>query len=249
MLTDTHCHIFEEEYTNRDNILQNLNKDNVKRIIINGYNDKTNKEVIELIKNKNVYGALGFHPNNIKELNAKSLDFIEKNINNDKIIAIGEIGLDYYRNKENIEEQKKLLRKLLYIAKKHNKPVILHNRNSTSDLLEILKEFNLTGIIHSFSGSLETAEEFIKLGYYLGINGIVTFKNTNLPKTLSNIPLKRILLETDSPYITPEPLRGKQNEPRNIKYIAKKVAKVFNISDKELYLELEKNFCELFNFL
>ncbi|HHX32736.1 MAG TPA: TatD family hydrolase, partial [Mollicutes bacterium] len=182
MFTDTHCHIFKEDYENQEEILKNLNKNNIKRIIINGYNDKTNKEVINLTKKyKNVYGTLGFHPNNINELMPDSLKFIEENINKDKILGIGEIGLDYYRNKENKEKQKELLIKLLNLATTYNKPVIIHNRESTDDLLKLLKEYNLKGIIHSFSGSYETAIEFIKLGYKLGINGIVTFKNSKLP--------------------------------------------------------------------
>ena len=247
MFTDTHCHIFKEDYENQEEILKNLNKNNIKRIIINGYNDKTNKEVINLTKKyKNVYGTLGFHPNNINELMPDSLKFIEENINKDKILGIGEIGLDYYRNKENKEKQKELLIKLLNLATTYNKPVIIHNRESTDDLLKLLKEYNLKGIIHSFSGSYETAIEFIKLGYKLGINGIVTFKNSKLPETLSKIPLKNILLETDSPYITPEPIRGKQNEPKNLIYIANKLTDIYNTTLEELSTQLEINYKKTF---
>ena len=248
MFTDTHCHIFKEDYENQEEILKNLNKNNIKRIIINGYNDKTNKEVINLTKKyKNVYGTLGFHPNNINELMPDSLKFIEENINKDKILGIGEIGLDYYRNKENKEKQKELLIKLLNLATTYNKPVIIHNRESTDDLLKLLKEYNLKGIIHSFSGSYETAIEFIKLGYKLGINGIVTFKNTKLPEILSKIPLENILLETDSPYITPEPIRGKQNEPKNLIYIANKLTDIYNTTLEELSIQLEKNYKNTFS--
>ena len=247
MFTDTHCHIFKEDYENQEEILKNLNKNNIKRIIINGYNDKTNKEVINLTKKyKNVYGTLGFHPNNINELMPDSLKFIEENINKDKILGIGEIGLDYYRNKENKEKQKELLIKLLNLATTYNKPVIIHNRESTDDLLKLLKEYNLKGIIHSFSGSYETAIEFIKLGYKLGINGIVTFKNTKLPEILSKIPLENILLETDSPYITPEPIRGKQNEPKNLIYIANKLTDIYNTTLEELSIQLEINYKKTF---
>ena len=248
MFTDTHCHIFKEDYENQEEILKNLNKNNIKRIIINGYNDKTNKEVINLTKKyKNVYGTLGFHPNNINELMPDSLKFIEENINKDKILGIGEIGLDYYRNKENKEKQKELLIKLLNLATTYNKPVIIHNRESTDDLLKLLKEYNLKGIIHSFSGSYETAIEFIKLGYKLGINGIVTFKNTKLPEILSKIPLENILLETDSPYITPEPIRGKQNEPKNLIHIANKLSNIYNLNLEELSIQLEKNYKNTFS--
>lgn len=248
MYTDTHCHIFSSDYENIDIILKNLKPDNIKRIIINGFDYKSNNEVIKLInKYKNVYGALGIHPNNIKDYNEKTINHIINNINHPKIIAIGEIGLDYFRNNNNKSNQKSLLISLLNIAKDYNKPVIIHNRQSTDDLLKILKEYKTKGIIHSFSGSYETAIEFIKLDYKLGINGILTFKNSKLNEVLNKLPINNILLETDSPYITPEPHRGKQNEPKYINYIAKKLSKIYNLSETELSCHLEKNFHSLFD--
>ncbi|MDD2409410.1 MAG: TatD family hydrolase [Bacilli bacterium] len=248
MYTDTHCHILSSEYNNIDSILKNLKINNIKRIIINGYNYQSNIEVIKLVnKYKNVYGALGIHPNNIEDFNDKTINHIINNINHPKIIAIGEIGLDYYRNNNNKNNQKSLLISLLNIAKNYNKPVIIHNRQSTDDLLKILKEYKIKGIIHSFSGSYETAIEFIKLGFKLGINGIITFKNSKLNEVLNKIPINNILLETDSPYITPEPYRGKQNEPKYIVYIAKKFSKIYNLSEKDLSFYLEKNFYSLFD--
>lgn len=248
MYTDTHCHIFIDNYKDIDLILKNLNKNKVKRIIINGYNLETNKEVTNLIKKyNNVYGSLGIHPNNIEDYNKKSIDFIIDNLNNPKIIAIGEIGLDYYRNKDNKKEQIEMFEKMLNIAVKYKKPIIVHNRQATDDLLRILKNYDLKGIMHSFSGSFETAAEYIKLGYKLGINGIVTFKNTNLRDTLKKIDVKNLLLETDSPYLSPEPLRGKRNEPKNITYIAKQISAIYEVSDKILAQQLEKNFNDVFD--
>ncbi|MDD4705975.1 MAG: TatD family hydrolase [Bacilli bacterium] len=248
MYTDTHCHIFLSDYNNIDSILKELNLNKIKRIIINGYNYESNDEIIKLVnKYKNVYGALGIHPNNIDDFNEKTIKHIINNINHPKIIAIGEIGLDYYRNINNKNNQKALLINMLNIAKDYNKPVIIHNRQSTADLLKILKEYKVKGVIHSFSGSYETADEFIKLGFKLGINGIITFKNSKLNEVLNKIPIDNILLETDSPYLTPEPYRGKQNEPKYINYIAKKISNIYNLSEKDLSFYLENNFNSLFD--
>lgn len=187
-LTDSHTHILPTDVPNYQEILENLKQNNIKRIIINGYNDKTNKEVLELVsKYENVYGALGFHPDSINEITEDSLAFIEKNLNNPKIIAIGEIGLDYYHNKENKEDQIKLLEKFLELSTKTNKPVIIHNREATGDLINTLKKYKTKGIIHCFNGSKETANIFLKLGYKLGIGGVITFKNCKLKEEIKDL--------------------------------------------------------------
>ena len=147
----------------------------------------------------------------------------------------------------NKEKQLEVFNTLLTIADENKLPVIIHNRESTEDLIKILKKHNLKGIIHSFSGSYETALELIKLGFKLGINGIITFKNTNLGNTLKRIDLKNILIETDSPYLAPEPVRGSKNEPRNLIYIANKIAKIYNINLEELSIILENNFADVFD--
>lgn len=248
MFTDTHCHVLSDEYSNYEDIIKNLEKNNIKRVIINGYNLASNKEVVKLVNEyPNVYGALGLHPNYIEANNDEAIIFIKANLNNKKIIAIGEIGLDYYRNKENKEHQLEVFNLLLSIAKINSLPVIIHNRESTGDLIGILKQYNLRGIIHSFSGSYEIAVEFINLGYKLGINGIVTFKNTKLSNTLKNIQIDNILIETDSPYLSPEPLRGTKNEPKNLCYIASKLAEIYNIDINKLAEDLEKNFRDIFD--
>lgn len=248
MFTDTHCHVLSNSYYDVDSILNNLNNNNIQRIVINGYNLKTNKEVIELVnKYPNVYGALGMHPDNLLEDQDKNIDFILKNINNSKIIAIGEIGLDYYHNKNNKEEQIKLLKRLLDIAQTNNLPVIIHNREATDDLLKILKQYHLKGIIHCFSGSVETAKEYIKLGLKLGIGGVITFKNSKLKEALKNVPITSILLETDSPFLTPDPLRGLPNEPANLIFIARALVEVYGIPQSELAQYLEENYHAVFD--
>ena len=248
MFTDTHCHILSTEYYKPEDIIQDLEANNIKRIIINGYTNNTNKEVLELAsKYENVYGALGIHPDNIIENINETINLIEENINNKKIIAIGAIGLDYYHNKDNKKEQINLLETFFKLAEQHNIPVIIHNRDATDDLLKLLKKYHIRGIIHCFSGSTETAKEYIKLGFKLGIGGVLTFKNSHLKDTLKEIPLSNILLETDSPYLTPAPLRGIPNEPMYLKFIADELSIIYNISLEDLSNKLEENFNEVFD--
>lgn len=247
-LTDSHTHILPSDVTNYQEIIEQLSQNNIKRIIINGYNDKTNKEVVELVnKYGNVYGAFGFHPDNISEINEDSLKYIEENITNPKIIAIGEIGLDYYHNKENKKEQILLLEKFLKLSEKTNIPVIIHSREATGDLIETLKKYHTKGIIHCFNGSKETANIFIKLGYKLGIGGVITFKNCKLKEEIKEIPANNFLLETDAPYLTPEPFRGKPNEPKYIIYTLKTLSETLGINESTLSNILENNFHELFD--
>ena len=247
-LTDSHTHILPTDVPNYQEILENLKQNNIKRIIINGYNDKTNKEILELVsKYENVYGVLGFHPDNINELTEYSLAFIEKNLNNPKIIAIGEIGLDYYHNKENKEDQIKLLEKFLELSTKTNKPVIIHNREATGDLINTLKKYKTKGIIHCFNGSKETANIFLKLGYKLGIGGVITFKNCKLKEEIKDLSPDSFFLETDAPYLTPEPYRGKPNEPKYMIYTLRALSEALNINEEELSNILENNFHELFD--
>ena len=168
MLIDTHCHLSFDDYENLEEIIENMNG----IMIASGCSDKTNKEVLELVeKYPNVYGTLGIHPEEINNLTSDSFKIIEDNINNPKIVAIGEIGLDYYWVRDNKEAQKQLFIKQLDLAKKYNKPVVIHSRESIQDTYNILKQYNLKGSIHCFSSSLEMAREFIKLGYKIGIGG------------------------------------------------------------------------------
>lgn len=232
MIIDTHCHLSKKDYNNLDEVIKNI--DGI--IIISGCDDETNGEVIEIVNNyETVYGTLGIHPEEIDKLTDNSFEFIERNLNNPKIVAIGEIGLDYYWNKENKQEQQKVFRKQLEIAKNYNLPVVVHSRDAIEDTYNILKDYKLKGDIHCFGSSLEMANKFIKLGYKIGIGGVLTFKNSlKLKEVLKNISLDSILLETDSPYLSPEPFRGKKNEPKNVEYVAKKIAELKNISFEEV---------------
>lgn len=245
MLIDTHCHLSYEDYENLDEVIKNM--DGI--MIASGCDDKTNKEVLGLIeKYSNVYGTLGIHPEEINNITNDSFKIIEENINNPKIVAIGEIGLDYYWVKDNKEAQIKLLKKQLDLATKYNKPIVVHSRDSIQDVYDMLKEYKLKGTIHCFSSSLEMAKEFIKLGYKIGIGGVVTFKNSKkLQEIVKELDINDILLETDSPYLTPEPYRGKRNNPSLVCYVASKIAELKNMEIDEVISVTGKNAIQQFD--
>lgn len=245
MLIDTHCHLSYNDYPNLDEIINNMQG----IMIISGCNDETNKEVLDIVsKYKNVYGTLGLHPEEIDNVNEKSLKFIEENLSNPKIVAVGEIGLDYYWINDNKEKQKKLFESQLELAQKYNLPVIIHSREAISDTYDIVKKYKLKGTIHSFSSSTEMAYKFIQLGYKIGVGGVVTFKNgRRLQEVVSNIDISNILIETDSPYLTPEPFRGRKNEPKNVYFVAQKIAEIKNKPVDFIIENTGKNAIDLFD--
>jgi len=245
MLIDTHCHLSYDDY---DNLEEVIKKENC-IMIVSGCDDKTNKEVVELVnKYDNIYGTLGIHPEEIDKITEDSFRFIENNISNLKIVAIGEIGLDYYWVKDNKEKQKEIFEYQVKLASKYKKPIVVHSRESIQDVYDILKKYNLKGSIHCFSSSLEMANEFIKLGYKIGVGGTVTFKNSKkLQEIVKSIDLKNILLETDSPYLSPEPFRGKRNIPSNVYYVALKIAELKDIEVNEVLNKTNSNAIELFD--
>lgn len=248
MFTDTHCHIYKEYYENIDEILKRALESNINRVINNGCNRESNKEVLALANTYiNMYIALGIHPESIDTYQKEDLTFIEENLSNPKVIAIGEIGLDYHYTKENKTLQIKLLENQLKIAETHNLPVIIHSREATEDTINTLKKYHVKGVIHSFSGSLETAKIYIKMGYLLGINGVITFKNSKLKEVIKELPLEHLVLETDSPYLTPEPFRGKPNEPARIKEIATFISELKGISLEELARITNENIMRIFD--
>ena len=208
-MIDTHCHLYSEYYDNLDELINKLKESDIKAVIVNGCDMKSNKEILELTKKYDiVYGALGFHPTELDNVTDEDLNWLEKHINDSKILAVGEIGLDYHYDDTDKEKQKYFFEKQLEIAKKYNKPVIIHTRDSIQDTYNIVKDSKCMGSIHCYSGSLEMAKEFIKVGFCIGIGGIVTFKNAkNIIEVIKNIDEEYILLETDRPYLTPEPYR------------------------------------------
>ena len=243
MFTDTHCHLLKEYYPDIEYVINNALDNNVNRYINAADNYETSLEILSLTsKYSNMYGAIGLHPENCLE----EFDYsIFNNISN-KIVAVGEIGLDYHYGKENIDKQIEIFKRQLDIAQKLNLPVVIHSRDATLDTINILKEYNLKGVIHSFSGSYETALEYLKMGYKLGVNGVVTFKNAKLKDVYAKLSPKDIVLETDSPYLTPEPYRGHSNEPSHIYDIAKYMASLYDISLDELANITNNNIKEIF---
>lgn len=248
MFIDTHCHIVSEYYDDIDEVIKNAIDNGVLKIIINGYNMQSNREVLELVKKYDiVYGALGIQPEELYDYNDDSLKFIEEHINDEKIIAVGEIGLDYHYDTDK-KLQKELFKRQLEIAYKYNKPVIIHSRDCIQETYNILKESKVKGTMHCYSGSKEMALEFIKIGFLIGIGGVSTFKNAkNIVDVIKYIPLEYIILETDSPYLTPEPYRGKRNEPMYIPIVAKRVADIKGLDIKEIERTTTDNARRLFD--
>lgn len=248
MFTDTHCHILEEYYDSIYDILENAKSVGINRIINNGCDTKSNYEVINLCnKYENVYGAIGIHPENVESYSNDDLKYIEENLNHQKIIAIGEIGLDYHYTKDNKEKQIELFERQLKIAETNNLPVIIHSREATEDTINCIKKYKVKGVIHSFSGSLETAQIYIKMGFILGINGVITFKNSKLKEVIKEIDLKDIIFETDSPFLTPEPFRGKKNEPARIINIAEFICDLKEISKSQASIITNENISRIFD--
>ena len=248
MFTDSHSHVYKEYYDNIDFVVDEAKQNGITRIITCGCSSEENSEVIDVINNyPTIFGALGIHPENVSSYKEIDIDFIKKNIINKKVVAIGEIGLDYHYSKEEKEEQIKLLETQLSLAEEYDIPVIIHSRDATLDTLTTLKKYKCRGVIHSFSGSLETAKEYIKMGYLLGVNGVITFKNANIKDVIKELPLTSIILETDSPYLTPVPFRGEKNSPKNVLYVAKFVADLKNISLEELSKITNQNIERVFD--
>lgn len=236
MFIDTHCHLSKDDYEDIESVLSDNLSNGVEKIIISGCTRETILESIEIAKKySDVFITIGYHPSEASIVTEDDLIYLEKMIHNGKVVGIGEIGLDYHYGKDNIEEQKNLFRKQMELALKNHLPVVIHSREATYDTINILKEFpGVKGDIHCFSGSIEVALIYISMGYKIGIGGVVTFKNSNLPSVVEKIGLKNILLETDSPYLTPEPFRGKKNSSKYLPFIAKKLADIFELPVYEI---------------
>lgn len=245
-MIDTHAHILKEYYEDIESLIKELKSNNIKYVINNSTNYNDAKEIIDSSKKYNNFllPAIGIHP---EFADQDDINKIEELINNNKIVAIGEIGLDYHWRKDNKDQQKQLFIKQLELSKKYNLPVIIHTRDSIQDCLDIIKESNVRGVMHCYSGSYEMAKEFIKYGFKLGIGGVLTFKNSKLYEVIEKISLDDIVLETDSPYLSPEPLRGSKNKPSNVYFVAKKIAEIKNISIEEVIEKTTKNACNIFD--
>lgn len=248
MFVDTHCHIYDEYYDDIEKVLKKIKDNNIGKIINIGCDAKSNIEVLKKVSSYDfMYGALGIHPESVLDYKKEDIDFIEQHLNDEKIVAIGEIGLDYHYGKENKEAQIILFEEQLKLAEKYNKPVIIHSRDATLDTIETIKKYKVRGVIHSFSGSLETANIYLKLGFLLGVNGVITFKNCNLKDVIKEIPVEKLVLETDSPYLTPVPFRGERNDSSHINEIAEFVASLKGVSMEHLANITNENIHQVFD--
>ncbi len=239
MFVDTHAHLdFESFNDDRDTVIQRAIENNLSAIITIGTSLDTSKQAIKFAENyASIYAAVGIHPSDCAEADEKDYKEIEKLAKNDKVIAIGEIGLDYYRMYTDKETQKEAFKKQIAIARKINLPLIVHTRESQEDCIKILdkeKAADVSGVLHSFSGSLDILEKALETNFYISYTGGVTFKNSTTNELVANTPVERLLLETDSPFITPVPFRGKRNEPSYVIHTAKKIAEIKGLSIEEL---------------
>ncbi len=248
MIIDTHCHIYNSEIENADEIIKEAAKNDI-HIILNGTDPLSNKEVLELSsKYENAYAALGYFHSFADEITDEDIFLLDKQLNNDKVVAVGEIGLDYYHTKDNKDKQKELFEKMLNLAEKHDLPVIVHSRKSIQDTFDILKKHDVVGSLHCYQGSAEMAQEFIKLGFYIGIGGPITHTNNKkIRRMLRKIDINHVLVETDSPYLAPEEKRGEKNTSLNLKYIIRKIAVELDMTEDNVIEVTAKNAKELFN--
>lgn len=245
---DTHCHLFETNYEDVDIILKEACEAGVTKVISAACDYPSCKEEIRLAtKFDNYYVALGIHPEAVMKYQPNDLKFIEKHLAHPKVCALGEIGLDYYRNLNTKTAQIELLEKQLNLAQKYKLPVVIHSRDALDATYGILKKYDLKGVIHSFVGTYTMAQKFIKLGYLIGVNGIITFKNNQLAPVIQKISPQNIILETDSPYLTPEPYRGQKNHPARIVEIAQYVSRLYGLTDWELAKITNENVKRIFD--
>ncbi len=248
MFIDTHCHISKDDYDDIERVIKDAKDNQVNHLIICGCDKSGIKEAIEIAKSHdNIFLEIGYHPSEVLTTTDDDLEELKELAKNDKVVAIGEIGLDYHWDKENKEKQKELFKKQINIAKELDLPIVIHSRDAFQDTYDILKEANWKGDIHCFSGNLENAKMYLSLGFYLGIGGVLTFKNTNLTETIKEIPIDRILLETDSPYLAPEPFRGHKNESKYIPVIAEKLGNILNKNKEEIGKITTDNAKKIFN--
>ena len=247
MIFYSHAHYDDHAYDgDREEILPALARDGVGTVVNVGASLEGTRRTVELIrKYPFMYGAAGVHPDEVGELNEETFAWLREQCLQKKIVAVGETGLDYYWDKESHEVQKKWFVRQLKLAKELSLPVIVHSREAAADTMEILKQEyspQTPAVIHCYSYSPELAREYVKMGYYLGIGGVVTFKNAKkLKEVVLETPLERILLETDCPYLAPEPYRGKRNDSRNLTYVAKAVADIKGLTPEAVIEATEKN--------
>ena len=246
MIFDTHAHYDDEQFdTDREELLTSMEENNVGTIVnVSATFDSCARVTKMALKYPFMYAAVGVHPDEVGALDDEKFAKMESLLSEEKVVAVGEIGLDYYWDNESHDLQKEWFIRQLDLARKHDLPVLIHSREAAADTMAIMKEHaqGLGGVIHCYSYSKEMAKEYVKMGFYIGIGGVVTFKNARKVKeTVEDIPLTSIVLETDCPYLAPEPYRGKRNNSAYIRYVAEEIAKIKGISCEEVIAQTEEN--------
>lgn len=249
-LIDTHCHLFLEEFdTDRAEVINSSVQKGINKMILPNVDVATIKPLQEttIIKPAHLYGAMGLHPCSVKSDFKDVLKSIEYELKGGNYVAVGEIGIDLYWDKTYLKEQELALHEQINWALELNLPVILHCRDSFDNVYEIVKQYpSLTGVFHAFTGTYDQALKVMSLGFYMGIGGVVTFKNSGLDKVVEQIPLKHVVLETDSPYLTPTPFRGKRNLPEYTQLVAQKISEIQNLPFDEVSKITTQNALALF---
>jgi TatD DNase family protein len=252
-LIDTHAHLDSSQFNqDREEVIQNCIRNEINYIIDPAVNYESCKAVLELSHRHNpIYCCLGIHPHDAKEMSDEIMAGIEDMLKEEKVVAIGEIGLDYHYNFSPKEKQKEVFREFLKLAKKHKLPVVIHSRESDSDMINILEsemDESLTGQMHCFSSNYDIAQKILKFNFYISFTGSITFSN-RLNDVVESIPIERLLLETDSPYMSPVPHRGKRNDPTRLVHVVKKISEIKGLSENEVSEITCKNAINLFNLL
>lgn len=250
-MIDVHAHLTDERFDDIEEVVSRAKEKGVDKIVCSAYNLLSSQEAVELSKKyNNIYANVGMHPENVDEFEHDTLQKIEQLARDEKCVAIGEIGLDYHFVSDNKERQKEIFIEQIKLANKLHKPVVIHSRDAMGDIIEILKENTpiCPSLLHCYSGSFESAEILMNLGFSFSFGGVVTFSNAkNVVEVVKNLPMQRILLETDCPYMSPAPFRGQRNEPKNVVYIADMISKIKGISIEEVAKITTENAKRLFN--
>ena len=250
-MIDTHIHLDEEAYApDREEVIARQRESGVEAMIVPGVNAASIEGIFAVAHNHPgyCYSALGFHPQDVKADWQEQWTIIEQAIraHKEEIVAIGEIGFDYYWDTTFKDEQREVFQRQLDLAEELNLPVMIHSREATEDTLNVLKTAHVRGVIHCFNGSKEVAQQYLQMGFYLGIGGVLTFKNCKLSETLEVVPLDRLVLETDGPYLAPTPHRGERNESRLMIHVAERLAQVYNCSVEQIIETTSRNARQLF---